>query len=305
MRSEVDAGSTLWRAASATGLFPQAAISLIRIGEQSGKLAENLKAIAVQEQKDTILRSKVKTALLYPVFVLTLTLVVGIGVAWFVLPRLAEVFSSLEVELPAITTIFIGLGHFLASYGNVAVPAFIIVLLAVVYVFFYAPRTKHIGQELLFKLPGVKKLIQEVELVRLGYLLGTLLDAGLPVVDALESLQQATISRSYAKFYRHVRDAVAAGESFAKSFVAYKSSSKLVPVPVQQMIVAAERSGSLSTTLVKIGQIYEAKSETSTKNLAIVLEPILLVIVWFGVLLVALAVILPLYSLLGSFNTQP
>lgn len=304
MRAEVDAGSTLWRAASATGLFPQAAISLVRIGEQAGKLAENLKAIAVQEQKDTLLRNKVRTALLYPVFVLTLTVIVGVGVAWFVLPRLSEVFASLDVDLPAITTLFIGLGNFLASYGNIAVPAFVVVTLVLVYIFFYAPKTKYIGQELLFQLPGVKRLIQEVELVRLGYLLGTLLDAGLPVVDALESLRAATISRSYAKFYQYIRDAVASGESFAKSFVSYKASRKLIPLPVQQMIVAAERSGSLASTLIKIGQIYEAKSETSTKNLAVVLEPILLVIVWLGVLLVALAVILPLYSLLGNFNVR-
>ena len=134
----------------------------MRIGEESGKLADNLKAIAVQEQKDTILRSKVRTALLYPVFVFTLTVIVGVGVAWFVLPRLSEVFASLDVELPAITKIFIALGNFLANYGNIAVPAFIIVFSLLVYIFFYARPTKHVGQELLFKLPGVKKHVNEL-----------------------------------------------------------------------------------------------------------------------------------------------
>lgn len=302
LRAEVDAGTPVWRAAEKSGLFPAAALSLMRIGEESGKLADNLRAIAVEEQKDAMLRGKVKSALLYPIFVLTLTLIVGVGVAWFVLPRLADVFVSLDVALPPITIVFIAIGRFLGSYGSFVVPAFIVALLLLVYIFFYAKPTKHVGQELLFSLPGVKGLIREVELVRLGFLLGTLLRAGLPIVDSLNSLQQATLSRRYARFYLYLRDAVAAGDSFARAFDRYKDSRKLVPRPVQQMIVSAERSGSLSDTLLKIGQIFESKSDTSTKNLAIILEPILLVVVWLGVLLVALSVILPLYGLLGSFN---
>lgn len=76
----------------------------------------------------------------------------------------------------------------------------------------------------------------------------------------------------------------------------------LIPVSIQQLVITSEQSGNLAKTLIRIGEIYEAKTEISTKNIAVLLEPILLVIVWLGVVAVAIAVILPLYSLLGSIN---
>jgi cobalamin biosynthesis Mg chelatase CobN len=92
--AEIEGGSPLWKSFERTGMFRGYTISLIRIGEESGKFAENLKVVALQEEKDREFRSKVKSALMYPVFVLVLTAVVGIGISWFILPKLAK-FSSI------------------------------------------------------------------------------------------------------------------------------------------------------------------------------------------------------------------
>jgi len=304
IQSDIESGSPLWRTLAKTSLFPEHAVSLIRLGEESGKLIENLKVVAIEQEKDRVFRSKLRSAMMYPVFVLSLTVIIGIGIAWFILPKLATVFAQLKITLPLITKILIGAGTFLGSYGQYAVPAAITVMAVLFFFIFLFSKTKFIGQFILFSSPGIKGLIKEVEVARFGYLLGTLLQAGLPITHALDSLASATEITQYQKLYLHLRDSVEDGNSIQKSFVSFKKANRLIPAPIQQLIVAGEQSGSLSETLLKVGQTFEAKADTSTKNLTVILEPILLVIVWLGVVAVALAVILPIYSLIGGFKTQ-
>jgi len=305
LRDEIQGGSPLWKAFARTGLFDEHTIALVRLGEKSGKLSENLALIAIEEEKDAELRSKIRSAMMYPVFVLSLTVIVGVALAWFILPRLARVFAQLGIALPAITKGLIAVGGFLGTYGVVALPLFFVVLGLVVYFLFYYQKTKFIGQTALFAFPGVRRLLREIELARFGYLLGTLLDAGLPITQALDSLQKATFFPPYKKLYAHLRDSIEEGNSFSKSFLNYKQSVILVPTSIQQLIGAGEQSGKLSETLLKISAIFEARTENTAKNLTVILEPILLVIVWLGVVAVALAVILPIYSLIGNLNTDP
>lgn len=304
MLEEIEGGASLWKTLDQAGLFPAQAIALFRIGEESGRLAENLQVVAAQQQKERDFRAKITSAVSYPALILILTLVVGLGVTWFILPRLASVFSQLKIKLPLITKLLIGAGQFLGQYGFIVVPAILILLALISYFLFIFPQTKYLGQELLLKIPAISKLVREVELSRLGYILGSLLDAGLPVVAALESLYQSSQILTYKNFYGRLRDRVEEGLSFQKIFAEENNLGRLLPRPFQQMIISGEQSGNLPTTLRKIGSIFDAKTEITTKNLSVILEPILLIIVWLGVIFVALAIVLPIYSLIGDFN-QP
>lgn len=302
LKEDIDAGSPIWKALQNTGLLRPHIISLVKIGEEAGRLPENLKVIATQEEKERLFRSKIRSAMMYPVFVLVLTFVIGIGIAWFILPRLAGVFRELKIPLPFITKALIAIGTFLGAHGATVVPIFIVCLAAALYVVFVMPKTRALGQLLLFNMPGVGRLIRETELARFGYILGTLLGAGLPVVEAIRSLEQATSSHMYRQFYGVLSEQIESGNSFGRSFAMYLKSRTLIPTPMQQLIISGEQSGRLPDTFLKIGSLFESKTETTTKNLAIILEPILLVIVWIGVVAVALAVILPIYSLIGGLN---
>ena len=300
---EIEAGSPVWKSLDKTGFFKGYTISLIRLGEESGNFAENLKVVALEEEKDREFKSKVKSALMYPVFVLVLTGVVGIGISWFILPKLAKIFYDLKLALPLITKVLLAFGLFLSKHGLIAVPLGAIVISLIAYIVFFNAKTKFIGEAIIFSIPGIKTLLIEVEVARFGYLLGTLLDAGLPVTKAIDSLAGASEVIRYKKFYLALRESIDAGNSFQKSFALYKDADKLVPQPIQQLIFSGEQSGNLNKTLIKVGQVLEAKSDTTTKNLTIIMEPILLVIVWAGVVSVAFAVILPIYSLVGGLNT--
>ena len=133
-------------------------------------------------------------------------------------------------------------------------------------------------------------------------MLGSLLGAGLPIVEAIRSLADATSLGMYKRFYMQLADRIENGESFQVIFQSRRRLRVLIPRTIQQIIITGEQSGHLSKSLRKIGQIYETKTETSTKNIAVILEPILLVIVWVGVVTVALSVVLPIYSLIGGLN---
>ena len=303
IEEEVNSGSPLWEALSKTNMLPKHIVTLIRIGEETGRLSENLKVVVQQQQKERSFQSKIKSALMYPVLILSLTLIIGVGIAWFVLPKLSVVFQELNVELPAVTKAMIAFGQFMSVNGVVVVPVFFTVLGLIFYIVFGHPKTRIIGEFLLTHFPVAKDLIKEVELGRMGFILGTLLDAGLPIVAALKSLTQSTGYFAHKKLYTFLQEQIEEGKSFQISFNIYKGAKKIIPIPIQQMIVASEQSGRLAETLLNIGKTFEDKAEDTTKNLAVLLEPIMLVFVWLGVIGVAIGVVLPIYSLVGQFKT--
>jgi type II secretory pathway component PulF len=144
--------------------------------------------------------------------------------------------------------------------------------------------------------------MRESEIAQFGYLLGTLLDAGLPITQAVELLAGASTAEQYQKFYHYLAISLTDGFSLKDSMVRYKKIAKLLPSAMQQMVIAGERSGSLSEVLLTIGRTFERKADTTTENLEAIMEPILLLFVASGVMLVAVAVILPIYSLVGGLG---
>ncbi|MEN9582737.1 MAG: hypothetical protein RL641_691 [Candidatus Parcubacteria bacterium] len=303
VEAEVNEGLQLWQSLEKTQLFDANAISLIRVGEESGKLSENLSIISIQENKNRLFHSKIRSAMLYPIFVIGMSVLVGVGIAWFILPKLAVVFEQLHVKLPFITKVLISFGSYMSHSGTKIIPLLFATIIFIIYFLFYNRYTKSAGQRLLLSVPGIRSLSQELELARFGYLFGTLLDAGLPLVQSLGAIANASPFVSYKKFYQKLLVLVEEGNSFDRAFASIPRSRQYINLPLQQMIIAGEKSGNLAKVLKTIGENNEAKSEITSKNLSVILEPLLLVIVWVGVVFVALAVILPIYSLIGGINT--
>lgn len=302
MQVDIEAGFPLAHAIERSGLVSGQTLALIRLGEESGHLVENLQLAAEQEEKYHVFQAKIRAALLYPGFVLSVTLIVSLGVAWFLLPQLSETFEQLNVELPLITRVMINLGVFLRQYGVVVIPLVALLCAVMGYILFMAPKTKAIGRNMLFTVPGVGRLMQEVEIAQFGYLLGTLLEAGLSITRAIILLSTASTTPKYQEFYRYLAASLGDGFTIKDSLQHYKNSNKILPPSVQQMIIAGERSGSLSDVLRTIGRTYEQKSDITTNNLETIIEPVLLLAVAGGVLMVAIAILLPIYSLLGGLS---
>jgi len=302
MRMDIDEGYTLTDALDRSGVLSTQALALVRLGETSGNLVRNLELASQQEAKRRTFRSRVRSALIYPSFVIVMTGIVGLAVAWFLLPKLSQTFDQMRVPLPPISRALIGFGEFLSHYGLIAVPSAIGLCILIFYILFVAPRTKNIGRSMLLYIPGIGRLIKETEVAQFGYLLGTLMQAGLPVTKSLKLLQLATNTPQYRKLYGRLAESIDEGIGFKESLRNNKHSDRLIPLAVQQLMSAGERSGSLSEVLITAGDSYEQKSDITTKNLETIVEPVLLVIIAGGVLMVAIAVILPIYSLIGGLN---
>jgi type II secretory pathway component PulF len=183
------------------------------------------------------------------------------------------------------TKVLLGIGDFLEKWGNIALlVALVLVALGIFFLFFYR-KSRWVGQAFLLHVPGVAALIQQIEISRFGYFFGTLLQSGIPNDFALTALRDLSSFVRYRAFYDYLDTSIEQGRSF------------------QQLIVVGEQSGTLPTTLLRVHSDYEVKIESSAKDLTVILEPVLLIIVWLGLLAVALAVIMPIYNLIGQIDS--
>jgi type IV pilus assembly protein PilC len=295
----VENGSPLWRAMEAQNFFSLHALALVRIGEEAGSLAENMGYLAEQDEKDNALRSKVKMAMIYPTIVMVIMFIIVVGLGMFVLPNLVGVLFSLNVKLPLITRIVIWCSDAFVAYGAVGVPSFIATFITIGILSKYT-RLKVVTQFVMFKIPGIGRLAREATIARFGVILGGLLKAGVPVIEALESLVQVTPIASYKKLYAQILAHVTIGDSFQKSFASIKGSEKLLPPSVQQLVITGEKSGSLADIMLKVADIYDKKATGTAEKLPIILEPMLLLFIGGLVGSIAFAIIVPIYSIVGN-----
>lgn len=302
IKESVEDGIALWAALKPIHIVPDYVISLIKIGEESGRLPENFKVIVSQRKKEQALKSKIQSAMAYPILVLALSVIILLGITWFILPSLSGVYSRLGIELPLLTVILINIGNFMGKYGAIVTPILLLIIISTVYVIFFSPKTKFIGQMILFKTPLISKYVKEIELSRFGFYIGTLMEAGVPVADTLNSIIGIGGFAPFLKFYKYLYEKIIEGYTFERAFLEFKNIEKYIPSVTQNMIKSGEKSGNLPEVLQTIGEIYESRTESSTKNLSSILEPALLIVVWFGVAGIALGIVLPIYSLIGNIS---
>lgn len=294
---DINEGMSLSKSFERAKIVSSYTLALITFGERSGKLKENLKIAARHEEKDAIFRSRVRGAISYGSFVVTISIVVGIGISWSILPQISTFFDELDAPLPYITIVIIAIGKFIGEYGFIFVPLFIVFIIMLVYFLFSFPKTKFIGHTILFHLPAIGKLIKETEVSRLGLVVGSMTSAGIPLRSIFSLLPETTTFNNYRKLYRHIGDRIIEGKTFKESFRSYKGINKLIPVSARKMIATSEKSGTLSDTFNKVGEIYETKVDLTSRSIPLFLEPLLLIIVGCIVLVLALGVLLPIYNL--------
>lgn len=303
MLSSVESGSSLSQAMQDHNFLPDFLISLIRIGEESGNLADKIKRTVISLDKDQRRRSQLRSALFYPVFVLTLVIGLGIGVSTFILPRIGQVFSNMNVKLPAMTRILIQIGEFMSKYWYIIIPLILGTLVLSILLLFVFPATRKSGQWLLFHLPVFNDLIVKTEVSRFAYNLAMLLNSGIPITKALLSLSKIHDYYMYKNYTQFLANYIQSGKSFHNIFdVNKKKTNSILPFAAQEIITAGEESGKLPEVLEQLGERYEQESEQIAKNIAVLLEPALLIIVWVGVVFLAVAILLPIYSLVGNFQ---
>ncbi|MEQ1849518.1 MAG: type II secretion system F family protein [Candidatus Peribacteraceae bacterium] len=296
---QVESGMPLWMSMDDQNFFSMYALALIRIGEESGALSRNMEYLSVQQEKDRALRGKVKMAMIYPSIVIVLTAIITLGLAWFVLPQLVGVLLALDAKLPLVTLIIIWVSNFFRDHGAVAVPSIFGLMLGTVLLCKYT-RLKGPSQQFIFRIPGIGTMARSATIARFGVILGSLLKAGVPLVESIKSMAEVTDIVSYREFYFRLGKEIEVGQSFAAAFESLKEAKHLLPASVQQLVITGEKSGKMSDMLLRIADIYEKKAEGAAERLPVVLEPMLLLFIGGLVGTIAFAIIVPIYSIVGS-----
>jgi type IV pilus assembly protein PilC len=295
---DVEGGSYLSRA---FGTFPEIfspfAINMIRTGELAGNLKKVLEYLADHLERQELVNTKVKGALYYPLFIIGVGILVILIMFTFVLPRMGEMFEGLgiEFELPLPTRILLGIGNFFGAYGWILISG----LILGGFFLWQSTKTekgKKIWDKIMVKLPIFGTIIQEIQLGTLAENLGTLLQGGIPIAQALDTVGNVIGNVEYAKVLFGARDSVRRGESITSSFARFR----IIPNTFIQIISAGEKSGKLGNVLMEIAQFYEARVETAIGNLTTILTPLLITFIGVGVGFVAVSIIMPIYQMIAA-----
>jgi type IV pilus assembly protein PilC len=294
IKGDVESGSTLADALSKHPLyFDELVCNLVRAGEHAGILETLLDKIATYKEKTEALKSKIKKALFYPTAVIVVAFIVTSILLIFVVPQFEELFSGFGADLPAFTQMVINLSEWMQAYWWA-------VLLAIggsLYGFSQAKRrsTKfaHTLDRLILKIPIIGEILTKAVIARFARTLSTMFAAGVPLVEAMNSVAGAAGNAVYSNGILQMRDNVATGQQLQLAM----SQTGLFPNIVVQMVAIGEESGSLDAMLAKIADFYEQEVDDAVDGLSSLLEPLIMAIL--GVLVGGLivAMYLPIFKM--------
>lgn len=274
-------------------IFGEFFINLIRVGEASGTLSENLKYLAEEMSKKAELQKKIKGAMVYPVIILVATFGITGILTFFVFPKILPVLKSINVQLPAITIFFIWFSEFMLAYG-VWVGAGLAGLIIGVGVLLRIKSVRAKWQAAVLSIPLVNNMIKTVNLITFSRTLGLLLRAGVKIVEALEITASTLGNAVYRGEVKKISENVRQGDAVSAHLI---GKPHLFPPLFSQMILVGENTGKLDESLVFLANFYESELDESTKAMSNFLEPALLLVMGLMVGFVALAIITPIYKI--------
>lgn len=299
LEKDIESGSTLSEAMSRfPRTFSKLYVNMIRAGEVGGVLDVVLDRLAEFSEKSQRLASRIRSALAYPAFVVTVALAVLIVLITFIVPKFMEIFMEVGSALPALTVILLTVSSFFKSkwyFGAILITAVILIFRAL----YRNKKTRIIMDEFQLKLPVIGMLVRKVAVARFARTLGTLISSGVPILQALDITKDTAGNEIIARAIGSVHDSIKEGESIAKPLEA----SGVFPLMVVNMIDVGEETGSLDRMLIKVADTYEEEVDISIGALTSLLEPLLIVFMGIIVGFIVIAMFLPLISLMSALGT--
>ncbi len=294
--SSVEGGTALSQAfAQYPKVFSQIYVSLVAAGETSGSLDKALERIANQQEKDAAIVSKIRGALVYPIIVLLVILAVLIFMLTTVLPQISQLYVDLHVDLPIVTRMLVSLSHFIINFWwlvTFAVGGIVVAARA----WIQTDQGRSAVDRFKLKVPIFGKIYKKVYMARFSRTLGTMLSSGIPMLEALNIVKESIGNVHVAKVVQKSMDDVRGGKALSGSLENQPDFTLLVP----QMIKIGEQSGAIDSMLDRVATYYEDEVDEEVKNLSTTIEPLLMVVM--GVLVggVIVAILMPVYGLVGS-----
>ncbi len=294
IKNEVESGTSLSETLAKHPIhFDELVVNLVNAGEQAGVLETLLDKIATYKEKTEYLKAKIKKALFYPTAVIVVAFIVTAILLIFVIPQFEQLFSSFGADLPAFTRFVVTLSEFMQEWWWMV---FGIAIGAVVGMLQAKKRSRKFSRALdrvILKMPIIGPIMHKASVARYARTLSTMFAAGVPLVEALESVAGATGNTVYSDAVLMIRDSVATGQQLQFAM----SQTGLFPNMVEQMVAIGEESGALDTMLSKVADFYEQEVDDAVDALSSLLEPIIMSIL--GILIggLVVAMYLPIFKM--------
>ena len=276
--------------------FNQMYVSLVEAGERSGKLDSVLERIADTLEKQRTFRSRVKTAMVYPVIIVIGMVLLMAMMMIFVVPKLTEIYKQFDLDLPITTQLLIFTSNIFVYYW------WALLLAIAVFIVWFSSFSRSLAGKaaidtIVLRLPIWGSLKRDMVMGELTRTLGLLVGSGVPILDGLtivaDALESPTYTRSVKKIATNVERGFALGILFSRE--------SLFPPIVGQMVTVGEETGKMDETLTRVAMFFETSSDEKVKRLTTALEPIILVALGGGVAFLVLSIVMPLYQLTQAF----
>lgn len=279
--------------------FDPVFLTMIKAGEESGTLEKSFDYLAKQLLASYELTQKVKTSMMYPGVILTAMVGVAGIMLGFVLPKMSDVFLSLNVKLPTATKFILNVGQTVGANLALTFGLFFAVILVII-ALFLIKKTRTIILSVFVKMPVVNKVMDQLDTARFARTLSTLLRSGVPIMVALDVSSDVLRQPGLKKQAKAFSEGVSKGESLSDILTKQKKS---FPVTMIQTIRAGEKTGSLEVVLDELATFYELEVDYSLKRATSLLEPILMLIIGIAVGTMVVLMITPIYSIVGGLES--
>lgn len=279
-------------------IFDKVTVNIVKAAEEAGTLDQTLLDLKNNIKKEQEFTDKVRGAMIYPTVIMVVFIGVFLVILVFVVPKIATVFSRLNTELPGPTKLMIWLSNLLIEQ-----PAVLIGVTAGVFggMYFFYKFKKQLLLEILFSLPLISKLARDIDMTRFTRSLYLLLSSGIPIVSALELTKDIVKKREVRKVLEASTEMVLAGRPLSEAF---KQGKKTIPRMMIKITEAGEKSGSLDKALQDVSEYLDYEVSKTLTTTTTLLEPIMLVIVGVMVGGMMLAIIAPIYGMIGSVGVR-
>jgi type IV pilus assembly protein PilC len=295
-RSDVESGASLADAMRKhPRVFDDLYTNMVAAGEAGGILDTILKRLAIYIEKAVKLKNQVKSAMIYPIAVLSIAAIVVTVIMWKVIPVFAELFKGLDAELPLPTRIVIAISNGVVSYLWIAVVLGIIAAFAL-RSYYSTYNGRRVIDGIVLRLPVLGMIMRKIAVARFCRTLSTLLSSGVPILDGLDITSRTAGNAIVEDALKDVRKGIERGETVSAPLAA----TKVFPSMVTQMINVGETTGALDAMLAKIADFYEEEVDTAVAGLMTLLEPIMISILGVIVGGIVISMYLPLFSLINK-----
>lgn len=277
-------------------IFPPVYVSMIGAGEKAGKLEEALTQVSDQMKKTQNLNSKVRGAMIYPAVILFAMIGISAFVVFYIMPKILVMFEEMNAELPLATRILIGVTNFSLDYWWLM----LLIIIALIISFTRLMKLytfKRFIHKVMLKLPVFGPIFKKINLARFTMTLSSLLASTIPIVDAVKISAEVLKNLVYKEQLNASAELLKQGEQLSKILMEYQET---FPPMATEMLMVGEQAGKIEQMLAELAEYYNKEVEDTMSNFTAVIEPVIILMLGLGVAGIAVAVIMPMYSLAES-----